>query len=376
MDCITVAEHLKSAGELDGVGGLAYLSGLEDATPSPANLPYWLGILSEKLTLRDLLAAAAETTRECWECPAGESDGVLSAAEQRVLAIRMGAGISADVSMKDSCREAIAEIESEFNGVKAGLPTPYDGMNKAIGGFFPSTMTVIAARPSCGKTALAVNLATWIASAGHPVGIFSLEMTRKALTRRMISSAARINTRTPRSLTVEEFRPLTSAAGTVGRLPIYIEDSGDLTVSGIRAKARRWKQKFKIELLIIDYLQLIHGRRGTNRREAVDEISRDVKTMAKELELPVIILAQLNRDIDKDPDRKPRLSDLRESGQIEQDADLIGFLYRTEEDSDAKTYPVNLLIAKQREGPRGVDIHFHFHSEFTLFEEISRMSPV
>jgi replicative DNA helicase len=249
-------------------------------------------------------------------------------------------------------------------------------------------MIVIAARPSMGKTSLAMNIAEHVALEQKlPVGVFSLEMTSESLVLRMLCSRSRVNLRNIRDgfLAERDFPKLTGAAGKLANAPLFIDDTSGLSILQLRAKARRMSQQYGIKLFVIDYLQLLHStaRRAENRQQEIADISNGVKSLAKELNVPVIVLSQLNRELEKDKNRKPRMSDLRESGSIEQDADLVGLLYKPssgdDEDSGAgggeeqDAVPVNLLIAKQRNGPTG-DVHLTFLKSYTRFENAAKVS--
>jgi replicative DNA helicase len=245
-------------------------------------------------------------------------------------------------------------------------------------------MIVIAARPSMGKTSLAMNIAEHVAvDLKLPVGVFSLEMTSESLVLRMLCSRSRVNLRNVREgfLAERDFPKLTGAAGTLASAPLFIDDSGGLSILQLRAKARRMSQQYGIKLFVIDYLQLLHStsRRAENRQQEIADISNGIKALAKELNVPVIVLSQLNRELEREKNRKPRMSDLRESGAIEQDADLVGLLYKPNADdeeaaaaTEEDAVPVNLLIAKQRNGPTG-DVHLTFLKPFTRFESAAKV---
>jgi replicative DNA helicase len=251
-------------------------------------------------------------------------------------------------------------------------------------------MIVMAARPSLGKTSLAMNIADHVAVDQHlPVAVFSLEMTAESLILRMLCSRARVNLRSVREgfLVERDFPALTRAAGLISNSPLFIDDTSALSILQLRAKARRLHQQYGVKLFVVDYLQLVHStsRRAENRQQEISDISSGIKALAKELRVPIIVLSQLNRDFEKDKSRKPNLADLRESGAIEQDADLVGLLYRADPEDPTKrgdsdedsltqdTVPVNLLIAKQRNGPTG-DIHLVFQRSLTRFESAAKVS--
>lgn len=272
------------------------------------------------------------------------------------------------------------------------MPTGFADLDKMTSGLQPGDMVVIAARPSMGKTSLAMNVAEYVAvEANLPVGVFSLEMTSESLVMRMLCSLARVNGRTIRDGFISEgdFRRLTAAASKLGRAPIHIDDTPGLSILQLRARARRMWQQHGIKLVIIDYLQLLHStskKAADSRQQEVAELSNGVKALAKELKVPVIVLCQLNRELEKDKDRKPKLSDLRESGAIEQDADLVGLLYKPAQEEDDQrrdepdarddgmgATPVNLLIAKQRNGPTG-DVCLTFLKGITRYENASKIA--
>jgi len=287
------------------------------------------------------------------------------------------------VTMPELVKVAISQIEDfhKRQGMLTGVSTGFRQLDKMTSGLHGGEMIVIAARPSMGKTSLAMNIAEHVAvDEQTPVGVFSLEMTAESLVLRMLCSRSKVNMRNVRDgfLAERDFPKLTGAAGKLASAPIYIDDSSGLSILQLRAKARRLHQQHHIKLFVIDYLQLLHStsRRAENRQQEIADISSGIKSLAKELNVPIIVLSQLNRELEKDKNRKPRMSDLRESGSIEQDADLIGLLYKpnsgdeeeggsagAEEDAVA----VNLLIAKQRNGPTG-DVNLTFYKSFTRFD--------
>jgi len=268
----------------------------------------------------------------------------------------------------------------------SGVPSGFADFDKMTHGLHGGEMVVIAGRPSMGKTSLAMNIAEHVAvNERLPVGVFSLEMTAESLVLRMLCSRSRVNLRNVRDgfLAERDFPKLTGAAGKMAAAPLFIDDSAGLSILQLRAKARRMHQQHGIKLLVVDYLQLLHStaaRAKENRQQEIADISSGIKGLAKELDIPVIVLAQLNRELEKDKSRKPRLSDLRESGSIEQDADLVGLLYKPSVDDeegggggDSESRPVNLLIAKQRNGPTG-DVNLTFLNSITRFESAAKVS--
>ncbi len=390
IDLITITQTLRDNKQLEAVGGVAYLSSLMDAVPSAANLPYYADIVKEKHLLRRVISTFTQTVANVYEFE-GEIDKFLDEVEREVLKINEDRAVVDQASIKDLVHKAINRIE-EFHarqGMLTGVSTGFPQFDKMTTGMHPGEMLVIAARPSMGKTSLAMNIAESVAlDQKLPVGVFSLEMTAESLVLRMLCSRARVNLRNLREgfLAERDFAPLTSAAGQLAGSKLVIDDTSGLSILQLRARARRMHQQHGIKLFVIDYLQLLNStarRADQNRQQEIADISSGIKALAKELEVPVIVLAQLNRELEKDRSRKPRLSDLRESGSIEQDADLVCLLYDPnrgdeedaaqlrEEQSEGK--PVNLLIAKQRNGPTG-DVPLVFLKGFTRFESAARIS--
>ena len=290
-------------------------------------------------------------------------------------------------TIKDLVHSAIHTIEEyhQRQGKLGGLGSGFLDLDKMTDGWHEGEMIIIAARPSMGKTSLAMNMVEHVAvNLNLPVGVFSLEMTAESLVMRMMSSLARVNSRSIRDgfLSERDFSKLTTAAGKLAKAPLFIDDASGLSILQLRAKARRMHQQFGLKLFVIDYLQLLHStsRRAENRQQEIADISNGIKALAKELRVPVIVLSQLNRELEKDKNRKPRMSDLRESGSIEQDADVVGLLYRpvaNDDDEgpsqDQEAVPVNLLIVKQRNGPTG-DVNLTFLKSCTRFENAAKIS--
>jgi replicative DNA helicase len=389
VDLITVQQRLKDANQLEGVGGLAYLSSLMDAVPSAANLEYYLDIIREKHVLRRMLQACTQVTGRV-HTHEGEVDALLDEVERDILRISQDRESVSNRGMKDLVRGAIAMIEDfhQRAGGLTGIGTGYLDLDKMTSGFHEGEMIVLAARPSMGKTSLAMNIAEHVViNEGLPVGVFSLEMTAESLVMRMLCSLARVNGRSIRDgfLAEADMRKLTGAASKMAKAPLHIDDTPGLSILQLRARARRMWQQHGIRMFVIDYLQLLHStakKAQDNRQQEISDISNGVKALAKELKCPVIVLSQLNRELEKDKNRKPRLSDLRESGAIEQDADLVALLYKpsSEDDEDpagaaqaGEAIPVNLLIAKQRNGPTG-DVRLSFLKGYTRFESAAKVS--
>jgi replicative DNA helicase len=386
IDIITLQQRLKDKGMLDQIGGIPYLSQLQDAVPSAANLSYYLDIVREKFLLRKMISVCTDVVARVYDYE-GEVDGLLDEVERDVLRISESRAQGGVLTTKDLVGKAIGTIENFFSrkGALSGIGTGFMDLDKMTDGLHGSEMIVIAARPSMGKTSLAMNIAEHVAIEQKlPVAVFSLEMSAESLILRMMCSLARVNLRTIRDgfMSEADFPKLTSAAGKLSNSKLFIDDSAGLSILQLRARARRLWQQHDIKLFVIDYLQLLHstGRRSQeNRQQEIADISSGIKALAKELKVPVIVLSQLNRELEKDKSRKPRMSDLRESGSIEQDADLVGLLYKPnandEEDApeEGDGVPVNLLIAKQRNGPTG-DVHLTFLKPYTRFESAAKVS--
>lgn len=387
IDLITVPQRLKDTSQLEVVGGLAYLSGLQDAVPSAANLTYYLDIVREKHVLRRMLGACTAVVSRVYEHE-GEVDMLLDEVERDILRISEDRETTTIKPMKELVRGAIDMIQ-EFHqraGGLTGLPTGFADYDKMTSGMNGGEMIVVAARPSMGKTSFVMNIAEHVViNEKKPVGVFSLEMTSESLVMRMLCSMARVNGRSIREgfMAEQDFKKLTGAAAKMAKAPLHIDDTPGLSILQLRARARRMWQQHGIKLFIIDYLQLMNStsrKAQDNRQQEISDISNGVKALAKELNVPVIVLSQLNRELEKDKSRKPRLSDLRESGAIEQDADLVGLLYKPSEGEEevgdtrqpVESHPVNLLIAKQRNGPTG-DVRLTFFKSFTRFETAAKL---
>jgi replicative DNA helicase len=388
IDLITVQQHLKDRQLLDQVGGIAYLSQLQDAVPSAANLSYYLEIVREKYLLRKLITTCTGVVGRVFDYE-GDVEALLDEVEKEVLRVNESRAQNGIQPVNKLVHEAIATIENYFGrqGQLGGLATGFVDLDRMTDGLHGGEMIIIAARPSMGKTSLAMNIVEHVAlELKVPVGVFSLEMSAASLILRMMCSLARVNLGQIREgfMSEADFPKLTSAAGRLSAAKLFIDDTPGLSILQLRARARRMAQQHDIKLFVIDYLQLLNStaaRARENRQQEIADISSGVKALAKELNVPVIVLAQLNREIEKERNRKPRMSDLRESGSIEQDADLIGMLYKPEANEDEEGaapvesdgIPVSLVIAKQRNGPTG-DVHMTFLKPYTRFESASKFS--
>lgn len=384
IDLITFTQALRDRNLLESVGGAATVTNLYTFVPTAANVGYYLEIVRDKYILRSIIAAGTESVRRAYE-EQDEVGNLLDEVEQRIFAVGEDRFKGQMLSMKDQVMEAIESIEKlyERKGGITGISTGFVEFDRMTSGMHRSEMIVIAARPSMGKTALAMNIAEHVAiNERLAVGVFSLEMSSHQLVQRLLCSRARVNLQKVRDgfLGERDFPSLTAAASKLAEAKIFIDDSASLTILELRAKARRLKAQQDVQLIIIDYLQLLRStsrRAQDNRQLEISEISAGLKGLAKELKIPVIVVAQLNRQPEQRSGGKPRLSDLRESGSIEQDADLVGLLVRPEmyeEDEEArqeKSGEAELIIAKQRNGPVG-EIPLTFLKEFTRFEDRAR----
>jgi replicative DNA helicase len=388
IDVITLQQRLKNKQLLEEVGGIAYLASLPDTVPSSANLSYYLDIVQEKYLLRKMIHTCTDIVGRVYDYE-GEVDALMDEVERDILRISESRVQTQTSTMKDLVHRAINTIEKfhQGQGQLTGVGTGFADFDKMTTGLHGGEMVVIAARPSMGKTSLAMNIAEHAAIDQRlPVGVFSLEMTSESLVLRMLCSRSRVNLRNVREgfLAERDFPKLTGSAGKLANAPLFIDDSSALSILQLRAKARRMAQQYGIKLFVVDYLQLLHStsRRAENRQQEIADISSGIKSLAKELSVPVIVLSQLNREIEREKGRPPRLSDLRESGAIEQDADVVGLLYKPKagsEDEDGggvieeDAVPMNLLIAKQRNGPTG-DVNLTFLKSYTRFESAAKVS--
>ena len=378
-DAVTVSERLERRGELDAAGSLEYIARLVEDTPSAANVRAYADIVRENAMRRQLIEVGGDIAASVHNSEGRSAGDLVDIAEQRVFEIadrgqRRGAGFTA---LKDILPATIDRLDilSHSDGDITGVSTGFNALDELTAGLQQGELIIVAGRPSMGKTTLAVNIAE-NAAIGHqvPTAIFSMEMSAEQLTFRMIGSIGRVNQSSLRrgKLTDEDWSRIDSAVSMMSNAPIYIDDSAGLSPTEVRARARRLKREHGVGLIVIDYLQLM-AVAGTseNRATEISEISRSLKALAKELAVPVIALSQLNRSVEQRPDKKPVMSDLRESGAIEQDADVIVFIYREEVyDKDTPRKGIaDIIIGKQRNGPTG-EIRLTFLGEFTKFENL------
>ncbi|MEG6574284.1 MAG: replicative DNA helicase [Caldibacillus debilis] len=379
VDIITVTEELAAAKQLEAAGGVSYLTDLAASVPTAANIDYYAGIVQEKSLLRRLIRAASTIAQEGYTREDDVED-LLADAERRILEVSQRRNVGSFQNIRDVLVRTYDKIEKLHNrkGDITGIPTGFIELDRMTAGLQKNDLIIVAARPSVGKTAFALNIAQNVATkTDENVAIFSLEMGAEQLVMRMLCSEGNINSQNLRTgrLTDEDWKKLTMAMGSLSNAGIFIDDTPAIRVSEIRAKCRRLKQEHGLGLVIIDYLQLIQGsgRVKENRQQEVSEISRSLKALARELEVPVIALSQLSRGVEQRQDKRPMMSDIRESGSIEQDADIVAFLYRDDyynKDSENKNI-IEIIIAKQRNGPVGT-IQLAFAKEYNKFVNLDR----
>lgn len=386
VQVLSLFQYLKDRQLADEIGGHAYLSEVSDVVTSVQQTEQYANVVHEKYLLRRMISACTDAVGRIYNFE-GEPNQIIDETERSILDVRRSQTSEETPSITVLISNNIETIEKyhERKGSVMGLPTGFVDLDKMTCGLQPGEMIVIAARPSMGKTSLAMNIAEHITvDQKEPVSVFSLEMRAEALSLRMLCSRARVNIRSVREgfLAERDFPKLTNSASKISNAPLYIDDCPDKSLMRIRTMARRHHQVYGIKLIVIDYMQLMHdpSRRYGNREQEIAGISGGVKSIAQELNIPVIVLSQLNREFERDKSRRPRLSDLRESGAIEQDADFVGLLYKPKADDDENhcgveedAIPINLLIAKQRNGPAPCDIHLTFLKSFTRFESAAKV---
>ena len=381
-DIVTVAESLENSAELSSVGGIAYLGALAQNTPTAANIRRYAEIVRERSVMRKLVEVGSGIAESAYNPQGRDAQQLLDEAEAKIFKIAESGNRSSQgfVDMK-SLLPAVADridylYQRENQGAVTGVPTGFDDLDERTSGFQPGDLIIVAGRPSMGKTAFSLNIAENVAlDTKLPVAVFSMEMGATQLATRMIGSVGRLDQHRMRNGNLEDddWVRLTTALGKLNDAPIYIDEGAGLSSFDVRARARRLhRQCGKLGLIVVDYLQLMagtSGRASENRATEISEISRSLKSLAKELDVPVVALSQLNRSVEQRPDKRPVMSDLRESGAIEQDADLILFIYRDEvynPDSEDKG-TAEIIIAKQRNGPIG-RVRLTFLGQHTRFE--------
>jgi replicative DNA helicase len=377
IDLITLQDELLRNASLESSGGIGYLSGLLDGIPHLVNIDHYIDIVRDKALLRQMINTASKTIAECFD-QAEPAEAILDQAEQALFNLsehRTKSGFVSVREMEEDAEKLLTKLYEDKEMI-TGVPTGFTDLDRMTSGFQPGDLVILAARPSMGKTALVLNVAGHVAlKRSLPVGIFSLEMSKQQLLMRFLCAESLVDAHKVRTgyIGKDDFRQLIDALGVITRAPLFIDDSSSLTIMEMRAKARRLKAEHGLSLLIVDYLQLMSGYgRVENRVQEISGISRGLKALAKELEVPVIALSQLSRAPEqRQGDHRPQLSDLRESGSIEQDADVVLFIYREEvykrdEENEGKA---DLIISKQRNGPIGV-VKLAFLKQYTKFENL------
>lgn len=376
LDLISLQDELLKKEKLETIGGAAYLLSLQEELPTTGLIETHARLIKEKAILRDLINSATSIITQCYNQNEAEIDTLLDAAEQTIFNIAHKRAqhnfVQLNIWLKKTFQQ-LNDIKTHRKGI-TGIPSGYVKMDALTSGFQNGDLIVLAARPSMGKTALALNIAVNAAQEGFVVGVFSMEMSAEQLTLRLLSTESGVELQHIRnaSISSQEWVEITHTASKLSGMSLFIDDTPTLTVTQLRAKARKLKAESKLQLLVVDYLQLLHSaRHHENRHQEVSEISRALKALAKELGIPIVALSQLSRAVDSRMDKRPMLSDLRESGAIEQDADLIMFLYRDvvynpETENPALT---ELIIGKQRNGPTGT-VFLTFARELTKFVDV------
>lgn len=378
-DIVTLIDELKKKDVLEYVGGINYLTSLTACVPTAANIRHYAKIVKEKSLLRNLIASATTIASEAYEAQE-DADVLLDKAERMIFEITSKKIEGGFISLKDIIKDSIETIDSLYQRKTniTGIPTGFHDFDRLTAGLQKSDLIVVAGRPSMGKSAFACSIMEHAGVMGKlPVAIFSLEMSKEQLVRRMLCSHARVDANKVRTgfLSQSDWPRLTNAAGKLSEAPIYIDDSATLSILELRGKARRLKSQHDIQLIIVDYLQMLQSpSRSENRQQEIADISRSLKSLAKELNVPLVAISQLSRGPEKREDRRPQLADLRESGAIEQDADVVALLFREElyTPTEENRGLVELMIAKQRNGPTGT-INLTFIKEYTRFENLAKL---
>ncbi len=379
IDIITLKSELSSMGKFEAVGGLEYIAELPDKVPTTANVEQYIKIVEEKSVLRNLIKTANEIITLGYD-QTQEVDGIIDGAEKKIFEVMQKKNQKGYTPIKDILVETFTELEQLYNQKQriTGIPTGFSDLDFRTSGLHNSDLILVAARPAMGKSAFALNIATNAAvRANVPVAIFSLEMSKEQMTSRILCSEAMVDSNKVRTGKIddEEWSKLAAASGELSEANIYIDDTPGISIMEIRAKCRKMKIEKNIGLVVIDYLQLVQGsgKRGGSREQEIAEISRSLKILAKEINVPVIALSQLSRAPEQRPDHRPMLSDLRESGSIEQDADIVMFLYRDDyynEDSEKKNI-AEVILAKHRAGSTGT-VELLWLGNYTKFANIDK----
>jgi replicative DNA helicase len=378
VDLVTLVEELRIHNQLEAIGGMAYLTSLANVVPTSANVGYYARIVQEKAVLRSLINTATRIVTQCFDAR-DDVDEIMDEAERSIFEVSQRSNPQGFASMKDILKGAFDRIDKLWGnkGGVTGVPTGFPDLDNITCGLQNADLVIIAARPSMGKTTLALNIAQHIAvNEKLPVAIFSLEMSKEQLVQRILCAQANIDAQRLRRgfLSDEDYPKLTKAAGPLAEAPLFIDDTAAISVMEVRAKARRLKSEHGLSAIFIDYLQLMRGSERTeNRQQEISAISRSLKALAKELDVPVIALSQLSRAVEQREKKRPILSDLLESGGIEANADIVAFIYREGyyNQNMENRNDTEIIIAKQRNGPVG-NIHLFFKESHNKFLSLSR----
>ena len=383
IDATTMVSALTNQGDISKIGGITYIVELVNSTPTSKNVEHYAKLVKEKATLRKMIADLSDSLSSAYQGDVSIDD-IIAKTEKSMLDIsnqNTGTGFRNVADILDTHMQMV-ETRSQTDGVVTGLSTGFVGLDKITTGLHEDNLIILAARPAMGKTALALNIAQYIAvKEKKPVAIFSLEMGAESLIERMLASDGMVEGYHLKTgnLSVEEWSSLVHAQGNLYDAPIFVDDTAGIRISEIRSKARKLAQEMGgLGVIIIDYLQLITGSKGENRQQVVSEISRELKILAKDLKVPVIALSQLSRAVEQRQDKRPMLADLRESGSIEQDADIVAFLYRDayyqkeQADSQEANNLTELILEKNRHGSLGT-VKLYFHKEYTKFSSVEEV---
>lgn len=383
IDATTMGSALTNQGDISKIGGITYIVELVNSTPTSKNVEHYAKLVKEKATLRKVIADLSDSLASAYQGDVSIDD-IIAKTEKSMLDIsnqNTGTGFRNVADILDTHMQMV-ETRSQTDGVVTGLSTGFVGLDKITTGLHEDNLIILAARPAMGKTALALNIAQYIAvKEKKPVAIFSLEMGAESLIERMLASEGMVEGYHLKTgnLSVEEWSRLVHAQGNLYEAPIFVDDTAGIRISEIRSKARKLSQEMGgLGIIIIDYLQLITGSKGENRQQVVSEISRELKILAKDLKVPVIALSQLSRAVEQRQEKRPMLADLRESGSIEQDADIVAFLYRDayyqkeQTDSQEANNVTELILEKNRHGSLGT-VKLYFHKEYTKFSSVEEV---
>lgn len=377
VDLVLLNQRLEDLGELESIGGVEYLIEIAESVPSASSAAYYARIVREKAVIRQLIDAAGQILYDAYHS-ADDAGSVLDVAEQRIFQLADSDTTDSTSHLKDLLQETYEHLEAQDENSFNGLQTGFFELDELLNGLQRGEMIIVAARPSMGKTALALNMAEYVAATNkQPVAIFSLEMSRQQLAQRLLCSRSHVDSHKLRRnmLSSDDFHELAKTVGELSEAPLFIDDTPGLTLLGLRAKARRLAARHDIKAVFVDYLQLMTSPGAESRQQEVSNMSRGIKALSRELNIPVVCLSQLNRSPEGREGHRPRMSDLRESGSIEQDADVVLMLHREDyyhrgEEDYTETNQAEVIITKQRNGPTGT-VKLQFHGATTRFHNLA-----